>query len=121
MRLSSRRDTTWSITDNLSWTHGKHGLKFGFEYRNLYNQVGDYGLSRGFVYSSNIGEFTSDSNTCNAGGCTPEAFNWPTFDFAQKQFQGYEGQVSAPTPILSTVRTPGASIPALDPNPRRSL
>ncbi|HEX4803854.1 MAG TPA: hypothetical protein VFV14_10090, partial [Myxococcaceae bacterium] len=92
---SDHRDTTWSIADNLSWTHGKHGLKFGFEYRNLYNHVGEYGLSRGFIYSSNIGEFTSDSNTCNAGGCTPEAFNWPTFDFAQKQFKGYEGKFSS--------------------------
>jgi len=90
---SSRRDTTWSIADNLSWTHGKHGLKFGFEYRNLYNQVGDYGLSRGFVYSSNIGEFTSDSNTCVT--CGGDTMLFPSFDFAQKQFQGYEGRFSS--------------------------
>jgi hypothetical protein len=90
---SSRRDTTWSIADNLSWTHGKHGFKFGFEYRNIFNQVGEYGLSRGFVYSSNIGEFTSDSNTCvDCGGATME---FPSFDFSQQQYKGYEGRFSS--------------------------
>ncbi|HEY4978229.1 MAG TPA: carboxypeptidase regulatory-like domain-containing protein, partial [Candidatus Acidoferrum sp.] len=28
-----RVDTNWHYIDNLSWTHGKHALKFGYEFR----------------------------------------------------------------------------------------
>ncbi|MGH9670994.1 MAG: carboxypeptidase regulatory-like domain-containing protein [Terriglobales bacterium] len=89
---SARRDTTWSVGDNVSWTKGKHTVKFGAEFRDLSNRVNNGAWSRGFIYSSNIGEFTSDSETCNAncsffgGG---EAFAAPSFDFAQQQAEAY--------------------------------
>src|SRR4051812_3563562 len=77
-------DTTFFAADNMSWTHGKHGFKAGAEYRHLQNEVNNSGFARGFIYSSNIGEFTSDSETCN-GGCSGTAFTRPSFDFAQSQ------------------------------------
>src|SRR5207302_1421515 len=92
---SDRRDTTWSIADNLSWTHGKHGIKLGVDYRHIDNNVGNFALSRGFVYSSNIGEFTGDTETCNVGCAAQEAWRFPTFDFAQTQFKGYEGKFNS--------------------------
>lgn len=92
---SDRRDTTWSIADNLSWTHGKHGIKLGVDYRHIDNNVGNFALSRGFVYSSNIGEFSADSETCNVGCSAQEAWRFPTFDFAQTQATGYAGKFNS--------------------------
>ena len=79
---SARRDTTWYAADNLSWTHGRHGFKFGFEYRQQNNRFSNGAFSRGFIYSSNIGEFTSASYDQNA-------FTAPSFDFAYKQPDDY--------------------------------
>src|SRR5262249_35280698 len=80
----TRVDTTIFFADNLSWSKGKHGLKFGVEYRHLENELNNSGFARGFVYSSNIGEFVSDSESCN-GACVNNAFRAPSFDFAQAQ------------------------------------
>ena len=93
---SARRDTTWSIADNVSWSKGKHAVKFGAEFRDLSNHVSNGAWSRGFIYSSNIGQFTSDSETCN-GGCGgffggSNGFRAPAFDFAQRQAEAYSGQ-----------------------------
>jgi hypothetical protein len=89
---SSRRDDTWTIADSVSWSHGKHAVKFGVEFRNLNNRSFDGAWQRGFVYSSDIGQFTSDSSlSCNQV-CPSEgssAFTFPTFDFAQSQTTPY--------------------------------
>ena len=85
-----RRDTTLFFADNTSWTHGKHSIKFGAEIRKLDNEYTDASFARGFMYSSNIGEFTSDSEGCNQecaanrpGGTN--AFRAPSFDFYQQE------------------------------------
>ena len=47
-------DNTLQMVDNVSWTHGKHALRFGFEYsRQNFNQVGNQ-FSRGqFAFQPN--------------------------------------------------------------------
>ncbi len=89
---SSRRDDTVTLADSVSWTHGKHGIKFGAEFRDLNNHNFDGAWQRGLVYSSDIGEFTSDSSiSCNqvCPSGFSEAFRFPTFDFAQSQTAPY--------------------------------
>lgn len=94
-----RRDTTAFFANNTSWSAGKHGLKFGYDFRRLYNHVFDGSFSRGFMYSSNIGEFTSDSNTCNRA-CQVNrgnlnAFLRPGFDFFQQQPTFYGSRLNS--------------------------
>ncbi|HVP44651.1 MAG TPA: TonB-dependent receptor [Terriglobales bacterium] len=92
---SQRRDQTWMAADNLSWSHGKHSLRFGGEYRRLGNRFMNAAFSRGYAVSGNIGEFTSDSETCNEscsgffGGFIPQAFVGPSFDYALRQQDPY--------------------------------
>src|SRR5438874_4467095 len=91
----NRRDTTTFLASNTSWSHGKHGVKFGAEYRHLNNNLTDGSFTRGFMYSGNIGEFTSDSETCNqlcafSTGGTFNAFRAPSFDFYQAQADPYK-------------------------------
>ena len=95
---SQRTDTTAFAGDTLSWTHGKHSFKFGGEYRHLNNNFFDGSFARGFVVSSDLGEFTSDSETCNFptfacafGLFFQPAFTFPSFDYAQKQHSPYQG------------------------------
>lgn len=94
-----RRDTTAFLANNTSWSRGRHGIKFGFDFRRLNNHLSDASFSRGFMYSSNIGEFTSDSNTCNAACLATRgdfnAFLRPSFDFFQQQSQFYESQLTS--------------------------
>jgi hypothetical protein len=47
-------DNTLQLVDNVSWTHGKHSLRFGFEYnRQNFNQMGNQ-FSRGqFAFQPN--------------------------------------------------------------------
>ena len=47
-------DNTLQLVDNVSWTHGKHTLRFGFEYsRQNFNQIGNQ-FSRGqFAFQAN--------------------------------------------------------------------
>ncbi|MBZ5647574.1 MAG: TonB-dependent receptor [Acidobacteriia bacterium] len=82
---AERRDSTFSVTDNVSWNHGHHNIKFGGEFRHLDNDVFNGAFNRGLIYSGNIGEFTSDSESCNVGSvaCPNNAFRRPSFDFAQ--------------------------------------
>ena len=84
---TKRVDTNLSIADNLSWTHGHHGLKVGFEYRGLENDFRNGALSRGLIYSSDMGEFASDSTTDN--------FVLPSFDFAVKQPFQYSADLNS--------------------------
>jgi hypothetical protein len=86
---SERRDTTWFAADSVSWSRGKHAVRFGAEFRHLDNQVNNGAFSRGFIYSSNIGAFTSDSESANQG--INDAFRRPAFDFSQTQTSPYVG------------------------------
>ena len=96
-----RRDTTWFFADNTSWTYGKHGVKFGWEYRRLDNRVEDFSFARGFMYSSDLGEFTNDSESCNfecfnsLGGLNFNAFLRPSFDFFQQQREPYKSDLNS--------------------------
>lgn len=89
-----RRDTTLFFADNTSWSHGKHAVKFGAEVRHLDNEYNDSSFVRGFMYSQNIGEFTSGAEGCNEecffnrGGII-NAFRTPSFDFYQQQQTPY--------------------------------
>jgi len=101
---SERRDSVYSLADSVSWTHGRHSIKFGGDYRHLGNNLFNGALNRGLIYSGNIGQFTSDSGTCNFGhpavgglpllACPGNAFNAPGFDFAQTD-PAYSGKFSS--------------------------
>lgn len=80
----TRRDTTIAFSDTLSYTTGKHGFKFGVEYRRLLNYFNDASYSRGLGYSSNLGNFTVESEDVNQGH-PGNAFRVPSFDFVQYQ------------------------------------
>jgi hypothetical protein len=98
---SLHRDTTWAVTDGLSWSRGRHSFKFGGEFRYLQNRVTDGGFSRGYIASQDVGEFTADSESCNtglAGGapCNTPAFRAPSFDYALNQQPNFNGLFNAP-------------------------
>jgi len=84
---SSVRDTTWLGSDSLSWTKGRHSFKFGAEYRHLNDVFSNSAYSRGLVYSSDIGEFTSDSQSAT------NSFTTPSFDFASKWASPYKADL----------------------------
>lgn len=91
---SQRRDGTLFFSDHLTGTLRSHNWKAGVEARYLSNHVIQRGFSRGLMYSSNIGEFTSDSEGCNLR-CDDlfgisDAFQRPSFDFFHTQ-QPYVG------------------------------
>jgi len=46
---SNRADNVWSLSDNLSFTRGRHTWKFGAEYRHVRLNVDNEGLSRGVI------------------------------------------------------------------------
>ena len=85
-----RQDTEFQLVDNLVWFKGRHTVRTGFDLRHLQNIFDNGGFSRGLVVSSDIGEFTSDSETCVT--CSAPAFSNPSFDYATKQ----------PSPINTT-------------------
>ncbi len=90
-----RRDTNWQVADNLTWSRGKHAFKFGSDFRYLQNRLDNGGFSRGLIVSGNIGEFTSDSETCNsalvAGVTCNQAFRAPSFDYSLNQQPSFAG------------------------------
>jgi len=86
---SKRRDTTEFVDGTLSLARGRHQFKLGGEYRNLENVNTNGGFSRGLVISGDIGEFTSDSETCNDPACA--GFTNPSYDYALRQREGYSG------------------------------
>lgn len=90
-----RRDTNYAITNGLTWARGTHSFKFGFEFRYQQNRVVNAGFSRGLIASGNIGEFTSDSETCNTalvgGVACNQAFRAPSFDYALNQQSDFSG------------------------------
>ena len=85
------KDTTGFFGDTLSWTHGKHSFKFGGDFRHINDHYFDGSFSRGFVVSSNIGEFTNDSETCQflCSLLGRAAFSNPSFDYATRQSAPY--------------------------------
>ena len=94
---SQRRDSAGQYVDNVSLTKGRHYLRMGGEFRNLQDIFIADGFSRGLVVSSDIGEFTSDSKTCNIPAgfptsfCPRPAFSSPSFDYALRQPAPYRG------------------------------
>lgn len=83
-----RRDTEGQLIDNIVYFAGRHTLRTGFDLRRLQNVFDNGGFSRGMVVSGDIGEFTSDSETCVT--CFPAAFTHPSFDYAIKQPSPYQ-------------------------------
>ena len=94
---SQRRDSQGQYVENISLTKGAHYLRMGGEFRNLQDIFIADGFTRGMVVSSDIGEFTSDSATCNAEAgfptspCPQSAFTKPSFDYATHQPSSYRG------------------------------
>jgi len=94
---SQRRDSQGQFVDNLSLSKGRHYLRMGGEFRKLQDIFIVDGFSRGLVASTDIGEFTSDSATCNvdAGSptspCPVSAFTSPSFDYALRPQSTYRG------------------------------
>lgn len=86
---SEQTDNTWFLSTTFAWNSGRHAWKFGGEYRHQNNDMIQGGLFRSLVYSSDIGEFTSDSETCNTN--CGLAFFAPSFDYAQRQ-DAYVGE-----------------------------
>jgi hypothetical protein len=84
---AKRQDTELQFIDNLVWFKGRHTVRTGVDLRHLENIFDNGGFSRGMVVSSDIGEFTSDSETCIQCG---EAFSNPGFDYAMKQPSPYD-------------------------------
>ncbi|MFB3814690.1 MAG: carboxypeptidase regulatory-like domain-containing protein [Terriglobales bacterium] len=80
---AARRDTTWTVMQSASLSRSQHNFKFGGEFRQLQNVVVVGGFARGFVSSSNIGEFVADSET--------GLFSKPSFDYAIRQNEPYRG------------------------------
>ena len=69
--------------DNIVLFKGKHTVRAGGDFRWLRNVFDNSGFSRGMVVSNDIGEFTSDSETCVT--CSVGAFTEPSFNYAIKQ------------------------------------
>jgi hypothetical protein len=92
-----RRDTTVQADENVSFRHNRHLWKMGGGYRNFMNRSMNGGFNRGMMVSTNIGEFTSDSESSifyNFNGL-PGAFRAPSFDFALRQPQIYRAQLGS--------------------------
>ena len=85
---AERQDTEGEFVDNLVWFKGRHSVRAGGSLRLIRNVFDNGGFSRGLVVSSDIGEFTSDSETCVT--CFPAAFSNPSFDYAIKQPSPYD-------------------------------
>lgn len=93
-----RIDQTYEITDNFSFTHGKHVLKFGFDGRKflVYNPF--YGQNDGVYTFGGAGQFTTtnpgadfllgipDSYAQGSGGIV-NAFAYQMYSYAQDEFK----------------------------------
>jgi hypothetical protein len=64
----ARRAGTWTVADNLSWTRGRHNLKFGGEFRYVYDKGFDNFNSRPTVDFTAFGNFGIPIVNC-AGAC----------------------------------------------------
>jgi hypothetical protein len=80
---AQRQDSEGEFVDNLVWFKGRHSVRAGGGLRLIRNVFDNGGFNRGLVVSSDIGEFTSDSETCVT--CFSSAFSTPSFDYAIRQ------------------------------------
>jgi hypothetical protein len=88
---AAHRDTQVQASDAFTFPLGaRHRLSFGGDYRYIQNFDFEGGMARGIVVSNNIGEFTSDSETCISCG---NGFAHPSFDYELKQPNGYVGDL----------------------------
>lgn len=78
-----RQDSEIELVDNLTASKGKHLLQGGIQISWLQNLFTNGGFSRGFMVSSDIGEFTVDDTT-DLGTGLP-SFASPSFDYAAAQ------------------------------------
>jgi hypothetical protein len=85
-----RQDRELQFTDNLVWFKGKHTVRTGVDVRWLHNVFNNGGYSRGMVVSGDIGEFTSDSETCVSCPKKTGAFTKPSFEYALQQPTPYD-------------------------------
>ncbi|HZU26072.1 MAG TPA: TonB-dependent receptor [Bryobacteraceae bacterium] len=86
----ARFDNTWQYSDNLSWIHGRHSLKFGGEYRAFeQNQLFDF-INNGYL------SFSGDATTQGLVKVIPGLENDPAVnDFAQGFVSGFYDQSNA--------------------------
>ncbi|MBT9330188.1 TonB-dependent receptor [Paracidobacterium acidisoli] len=90
---SQHRDSEFQLYDLLSLKlTNRHIFNVGGDLRYNQNFLYDGSLTRGLVVSNNLGEFTSDSETCISCG---KAFVRPSFDYALRQ----------PTPYIGDLRS----------------
>jgi hypothetical protein len=67
----ARRAGTWTVADNLAWTKGRHNLKFGAEFRYVYDNGFDNFNSRPTVDFTAFGNFGIPIVNC-AGACASD-------------------------------------------------
>ncbi|HMD21081.1 MAG TPA: hypothetical protein VKH40_12205, partial [Alloacidobacterium sp.] len=88
---SSHRDTEVEASDIFTFALGsRNRITVGGDYRYIQNFDFEGGMARGIVVSNNIGEFTSDSESCISCG---NGFAHPSFDYELKQPSGYVGDL----------------------------
>jgi hypothetical protein len=88
---AAHRDSQAQAADTFTFPLGsRHRLTIGGEYRYIQNFDFEGGMARGIVVSNNIGEFTSDSESCISCG---NGFVHPSFDYELKQPNGYVGDL----------------------------
>jgi len=89
-----RTDTTIFGSDSVSWSLGKHTVKFGGEVRRQMNDLSNGAFSRGFILAGNVGEFTHDAESCNGAfgiACTGNGFLRPSYNYAEQGGPPYRG------------------------------
>lgn len=64
--LASTLQRQWNFTDSLSFSSGKHQLKFGFDYRRLAPLVNPGGIQVGYYFSSSDDVLTNNPATVTA-------------------------------------------------------
>ncbi len=88
---AAHRDTQVQAADTYTFPIGsRHRLTIGADYRYIQNFDYEGGMARGIIVSNNIGEFTSDSESCISCG---DGFAHPSFDYELKQPTGYVGDL----------------------------
>jgi hypothetical protein len=88
---AAHRDSEAQLYDVLSLRLlSKHIFNVGGNLQYDQNYLFDGSLTRGLVVSNNLGEFTSDSETCISCG---NAFTSPSFDYALRQPTPYVGDL----------------------------